>query len=218
MKYYVYELIDSKDSKPFYVGKGSGLRYSKHISLARHHKHYNKHLENKIWNIWNNNELVISRTVFESDNEEEVFIKENELIKKYGLENLCNLEIGDRHRFNGFKHSEETKKILKSKNIKRFNNPLERLKVSLGGINRFKNVEERNRISKLTKEGMTKEIRNKISKAKKGKRTIRYSKIECVCILCGNKRMLSPSHAKVRKFCSRKCYKEYKNENSISKK
>jgi hypothetical protein len=205
MKYYVYELIDPKDNKTFYVGKGSNKRCYYHLSLAKHNRHYNKKLENKIWNIWNNNNQVIINIIFRSNNEIKTYNKEYELITNYGLTNLCNLEAGDRHRFGNFKHSQETKDKIKLKNIERFKNPKEKEKISLGTIKRFENPKERLRISKLTKKGMTKEVRKKISNSKKGKPAHNNKKIEIICIICGNRKLLSPAHAKTQKCCSAKC-------------
>jgi len=32
--YYVYMLVDSRDNKPFYIGKGTGFRYEAHVNEA----------------------------------------------------------------------------------------------------------------------------------------------------------------------------------------
>ena len=213
MNFYVYELIDPNTNKVFYVGKGYKKRCYIHKSLSIRKKHYNKHLENKILLILNDNKEIITNIVFESEDEDITYLKEEELIKYYGIENLCNIDIGGKHGHYGYKQSEETKKLISQKNIERFKNPEERNKIREGTIKRFQDPKEREKISILTKNGMTKEVREKISTAKKGKPSVLNHQIECVCLNCGKIRKRSPSHAKIKKFCSKLCADKYKTHN-----
>ena len=66
--FYVYELIDPSSNTIFYVGKGMKSRYCVHESLSKQGKHYNKHLENKIHQIWNCGETVIRKILLRTDN------------------------------------------------------------------------------------------------------------------------------------------------------
>lgn len=131
--YYVYELIDPRDNKVFYVGKGKHKRmYSHYNRIKNGYGSHNIFLERKIKKIINENLKPKCKKIFESENEEECFNKETERIKEIGRVNLCNLTNGGegvsgchkiRPNFTGHKHSEESKKrisesILKSKKYK----------------------------------------------------------------------------------------------------
>lgn len=94
-KFYVYEIWDPINNEPFYVGKGyykkRYLRYLDHIKEALGIKNYNGknyHKRNRIKKILNQNKYPIIKIVFESENEQEVFNKEKELIKIYGRRDL----------------------------------------------------------------------------------------------------------------------------------
>jgi len=93
MKYYVYELIDPRNSNVFYIGKGKEKRMYSHVSRVKHGKipNRNKHLFNKIKQILNDGYEVMYKQVFFTDNNDEAFKVETERIEKIGLKNLCNL-------------------------------------------------------------------------------------------------------------------------------
>ena len=96
MKYYVYELINSLDNKPFYVGKGTGNRMFVHEHRAKRNHveaHENRHLRNKILSIWNNGGKIIYNQIFFTDNDMDAYKKETERIEEIGLKELCNVYI-----------------------------------------------------------------------------------------------------------------------------
>ena len=96
MKYYVYELINSLDNKPFYVGKGNRRRMRVHECRAKKNKMIigeNKKLRNKIISILSNGGKIIYNQIFFTDDNDYAFIKETERIKEIGIENLCNVYI-----------------------------------------------------------------------------------------------------------------------------
>jgi hypothetical protein len=77
-----------------------------HKTEALKNKHYNKHLENTILKILSLGFNIKYDKIFKSENEEECFIKENETILFFGLDNLCNLTEGGEGS-SGYKHTVE---------------------------------------------------------------------------------------------------------------
>ncbi len=111
-KYYVYELIDPRDSSIFYVGKGKDKRMYSHVSRVKHGKipNRNKHLYNKIKQILDIGCDVIYKQIFFTDDNDEAFKIETKRIEEVGIKNLCNL-------FSSPPTKEEIYK-LRSKNMK----------------------------------------------------------------------------------------------------
>ena len=96
MKYYVYELINSLNNKPFYVGKGTGNRMFVHEHRAKRNHiepNENRHLRNKILSIWNNGGTVIHNQIFFTDNDMDAYKKETERIEDLGINTLCNVYL-----------------------------------------------------------------------------------------------------------------------------
>lgn len=92
-RFYIYNLTDPHD-KIFYVGKGCGPRVFDHENEAR--RGCECHKCRKIRKIWRNGGEVRKYYVFETDNEEEAYSYEMQLISEIGLKNLCNKAIGGR--------------------------------------------------------------------------------------------------------------------------
>lgn len=84
--YYVYLLVNPVTLQPFYVGKGTGDRAWKHISLRNNIKIYNTnpHKNNTINKIVNGGHAVVIRVVDTCNTEEEAFDIEQLLISLYG--------------------------------------------------------------------------------------------------------------------------------------
>lgn len=88
--FYVYELWNPLKNNPFYVGKGNlnkELRVYSHLKEAQNvinFKNKNRHKINTILKILKEGYSIDHRIVFETDNEQEAFDKEKELIKQYG--------------------------------------------------------------------------------------------------------------------------------------
>jgi hypothetical protein len=91
--YYVYKLIDPRNQKTFYVGKGTKNRMYKHeqYSLRGKLPNGNKDLYDKILEIKCLNLEIIYEKVFETKSESDSYLYENKLINKIGIENLCNV-------------------------------------------------------------------------------------------------------------------------------
>jgi hypothetical protein len=95
--YYVYELIDSRDGSPFYVGKGKGRRVDQHERQARKGTHSPKC--NRIRAIWDAGGKVEKRIVREFAREDDAYAFEAQLVERHGLQNLTNIVKGGRLEF-----------------------------------------------------------------------------------------------------------------------
>ena len=98
-QYYVYELINSLDNQPFYVGKGSGARMYTHLREATRDSYKNKRsVHHKIQSILSKGGKVLYNKT-EVITEQEAFNEEKRLILLYGRRDLklgllCNLTDG----------------------------------------------------------------------------------------------------------------------------
>ena len=92
MVYYVYELRDPRNCKPFYVGKGKGARISQHELDARRGRVSRKcDFIREIERAGLRVDRVKVRTF---SDEQDAYDYEAELICHYGLENLTNVVYG----------------------------------------------------------------------------------------------------------------------------
>jgi hypothetical protein len=92
MKYYVYELRDSRDHLPFYVGKGKGRRVQQHEKNARNGK--DMPCCKRIRSIWEGGGQVEREIIFETDDEVQAYEKEKARIEELGIDNLTNVVRG----------------------------------------------------------------------------------------------------------------------------
>ncbi len=114
MKFYVYELIDPRNNKPFYVGKGCKLRMYSHVKDVKRGQipHKNLKLFNKINKILNLELKIQYKKLHNNITNKESYTLEIERIKQIGINNLCNLTYGGE----GLNPTEEIKqKISKTK-------------------------------------------------------------------------------------------------------
>ena len=93
-QYYVYQLIDPRTSKTFYVGKGKNGRINAHEKEARRGEIHPKC--DVIRSIEEDGLAVIKEEVKRFANEDAAYNFEKKLIKKIGLSNLTNLTHGGR--------------------------------------------------------------------------------------------------------------------------
>lgn len=105
--YYVYEHIRLDSNSVFYVGKGSKKRYK-----SKSHR-------NKYWHNVVNKYGYKHRIVFEHEDEELIFLIEQELISHYRYKQikLTNLTDGGCGGISGYKHTDKSKAKI-SKNLK----------------------------------------------------------------------------------------------------
>ena len=116
--YYVYQLIDPRNNKPFYIGEGKGERASSHLSFNSGCR--NPHKDRIIRKIQSLGLEVIVSIVHTNLTKEQSISFEEKLIEEIGLENLTNICAnanppvlrGERNGFYGKTHTPETKKIL----------------------------------------------------------------------------------------------------------
>lgn len=90
--YYVYELIDPRTERVFYVGKGKGARIHAHELEARKGRVSRKC--DLIRSIEDDGFSVTKRTVQTFANEQDAYDFEIDLITQYGLANLTNINPG----------------------------------------------------------------------------------------------------------------------------
>lgn len=120
MKYYVYIYKDPDTELPFYVGKGSGKRYKKHLSETYENTE-NKKKYAKIKSIQNAGKEPIIEIVKRFESEDIAYRYETELIQSYGRKDiddngiLLNICEDNRPPTNkgktGWVPSEETRRI-----------------------------------------------------------------------------------------------------------
>jgi hypothetical protein len=92
MQYYVYQLIDPRNSKPFYVGKGKGERMYAHEREAEGKSHHPKC--KVIREIKSLGYVIEYKIIKRFEDEEEAYLYEAQVILNIGLENLTNLMHG----------------------------------------------------------------------------------------------------------------------------
>ncbi len=117
MKFYVYELIDPRNNKPFYVGKGSKLRMYYHVHEVKRNRipNGNIYLEQKIKEILQDG-LKIKYNIIQDNiaNEKKSFELERKRISKIGIGNLCNCNRGGYGGYNLYVTDETRKKMSES--------------------------------------------------------------------------------------------------------
>jgi hypothetical protein len=92
MQYYVYDLIDPRTGKTFYVGKGAGGRVKQHLrdSLAGRYSNHEKH--KAIMEIVDSGKSPIEAIIARFDNEDDALKFEKCRIAELGIENLTNIK------------------------------------------------------------------------------------------------------------------------------
>jgi hypothetical protein len=86
--YYVYQLIDPRDGKPFYIGKGQGSRIDQHEFEARNGRQSIKC--HRIPEIWEAGKRIEKSIIRYFNDEAEALEFEYQEIDRIGLKNLTN--------------------------------------------------------------------------------------------------------------------------------
>lgn len=135
--YYVYELIDPRNDRTFYVGKGSGNRAYQHAKFKDGNN--NPYKDRVIKKILNENlEPIVKFVHTNIHNEDQAYNLETALIKEIGIDNLTNIcEDAKPPSRKGWKPSAETlsKRSAKLKGIERTDAWRQRLSESKQGEN-----------------------------------------------------------------------------------
>ena len=192
--YYVYLYLNTKEKvdiqidditlnyRPIYVGKGKGRRMYLHLTECLNENTKNYLFYNKLSKMLSdgNDPKIIKVKSFKREvdalNYEIKLIKEFGKIKDGGY--LFNLTDGG-DGISGYKHTEETKKVLSELKIGNVlsDEHKEKISNSLKGIKKTKKHSEN--ISKgLTGKKLSKEHRQKLSEARMGKKPWNYGKME----------------------------------------
>jgi hypothetical protein len=90
-EYYVYFLIDPRDKKVFYVGKGKDKRIDAHMKQWLKKQNININKDNRINEIETDGYQVIKQIYKDKLSEKEAFKIEREMIDKFGIDNLTNI-------------------------------------------------------------------------------------------------------------------------------
>lgn len=128
MNSYVYQLVDPRNMKPFYIGEGQNDRAWSHLKFKSGCN--NPHKDRIIEKIQSSGLEVIVQILFENLTKEDAVSIEKEIIAKIGLENLSNISAdanppvkkGPDNGFYGKTHTDENKRkqgdVNRGKDIK----------------------------------------------------------------------------------------------------
>lgn len=136
MTYYVYQLIDPKNNKPFYIGKGTKRRAYQHATLrdGNNNPHKNRVIQKIIESGYQPIIEFLHQDILDA---QEAYLLEEQEISRIGLTNLTNLTPSARPPSKqGWKPSEETltKRRQNLKGIPRTKQWCENLSLSKQGI------------------------------------------------------------------------------------
>jgi hypothetical protein len=120
LKYYVYMLIDTRNNKPFYVGKGFGNRVFDHLECVKSEKYMPNEKSNIIKEIIESGGVMGHMIIRHGLTESEAFQIEASIIDtlKYCNYNLSNLVIGHNSIEKGLMRSDEIIRLYNSEPLR----------------------------------------------------------------------------------------------------
>lgn len=118
--YYVYQLVDPRSMKPFYIGEGKNKRAWLHQQFKDGCN--NPHKDRVIRKIQAQGQQPIVKLLYENLSKEDAIKIQDKLIAEIGLDNLTNIcpsanppvKCGPENGFYGKKHSPETLEFLRN--------------------------------------------------------------------------------------------------------
>jgi hypothetical protein len=134
--YYVYQLVDPNNNKPFYIGKGTKDRAWTHNQFKDNNE--NPYKDRYIKKLHQNNQEPIVEIIKYFNNEDDAYDYEEVITESIGLENLTNIVLGARPPSKkGWKPSKKTleKRSQSLKGIPRTDEWCKRLSESKKGKN-----------------------------------------------------------------------------------
>jgi hypothetical protein len=150
-RFYVY-ILCRPNGKPFYVGKGSGDRINHHDTEARSgHQCHKCRIIRKIWKAGGEFQRYI---LLETDDEQEAFAYEVDLIALHGRKNLANLTDGGEGK-TGSKHTPESRAKMVAALHLRWSDPEKRKRQSELATAQMSTPEARARHSAFMKQHNT---------------------------------------------------------------
>jgi len=116
--YYVYQLVDPRNNKPFYIGEGKGKRAWSHLNFKSGCN--NPHKDRVIYKIQSLGLEVIVCLIQTNLTKKQAILLEEKTIQEIGIENLTNICAnahppilkGEKNGFYSKTHSIENKKIM----------------------------------------------------------------------------------------------------------
>lgn len=173
--YYVYQLVDPRNDKPFYIGEGKGKRAWSHLTFESGCN--NPHKDRIISKIQSLGLEVIVQILKENLTKEQSVAYEEQLILQIGLDNLSNIcananppvLFGNKNGFYNKTHTEEIKKkigdVNRGKDIKTQKG---KESISQSMIDRWKDpIQRQNQINALQSRKGEKRSQQAIEKYKK---------------------------------------------------
>lgn len=154
--YYVYQLVNPRSSLPFYIGRGKGARAWSHLTFQS--RTHNPHKDRKIRKIQSLGLKVGVEMIAESLTFEESIQIESATINRIGLDNLTNIcpdanpprKCGVDNSFYGRTHSKESKEKMGNANRgKDLKSPAGKHAISESLVERWKDVEYRNKMIEI---------------------------------------------------------------------
>lgn len=156
--FYVY-ILARPDGRPFYIGKGAGQRIFVHAQEAR--RGHVCHKCNTIRKIWKQGGVIQQYIVLETDDEQEAFAYERDLIALHGRDMLCNLTDGGEGS-SGVVTTEEVRAGRRVVTKALWNDPDYRARMSQAMAERWADPEARTRMTDGIKGAWAKpEVRRK---------------------------------------------------------
>jgi hypothetical protein len=176
---YVYVLINKLNGEIIYVGEGTGRRIHHHLRFVENNekpnRRINPHLFYKCKEILRSGGEIIEKKIFENLTKGEALDLEEELIKRVGIDNLCNFSLRGSLTVppEGSEKREEYSIKMSSASRERWENKIYRENMLIKRKEQGKKMSGENH--PMFGQTHTDDTRVKISESRKGKRSSQES-------------------------------------------